>query len=416
MKVLVLGAGVVGVTTAYFLAKNGHEVTVVDRGEEPASECSYANGGQLSYTHAEPWANPAVLKKAIGWLGRKNAPLLFNLRADADQWKWIFKFLMNCGHRTVDRNIRTILRLNLYSRLVMQEIREDVDFDYRNSGIIHFFRKANDMENALRLSELQHSLGAPYERLTTEKVIEREPALKNIANRIVGGILYPLDESGDVHKFTIELAKKCQSMGVEFLYKKEITEIRLRGSEIYGVQCGRDLLEADKYVVALGAYSPVYTKAIGVKLPMYPLKGYSISIDNSGSEESSIPSYSLTDQEEKVVYSKLGNILRVAGTAEFAGYNDDINDYRVGLLKKLVAKTFPGCKNIKEASEWACLRPSTPDNIPILGKTKYPNLVLNTGHGSLGWTQAAASAKIVSQIIDDQRPPIDISGMTLDRF
>ena len=418
MKILILGSGIIGVTTAYFLSKRGHDVTVIDREPECAMECSFANGGQLSYCHAEPWASPSALVKAAKWLGKKDAPLLFSFRADLQQWLWTFKFLRNCTSGRVKRNSENMLRLGLYSRKVMHEIQQDIDFDfhYCQKGILHTFNKKSDLDHEIKQSEFQKTFGAPFEVLTPEQCIEKEPALSNIKENLVGGVFYELDESADIHEFTEKLAEKDKTIGsgVKFLYDTNVEELKTDGKKITGVKTDKGEFEADIYVMALGAYSPVFLRPIGINVPIYPMKGYSISINTKGYDGA--PELSLTDQAHKLVFSRLGDILRVAGTAEFAGYNHDVNPVRIEMMKQVVRDKFPNCGDIENAAEWACLRPSTPEGCPTLGKIKYDNLVLNTGHGTLGWTQGAGSAKIVADIIEGKEPEIDMKGLNAKRY
>ena len=415
MKILILGSGVIGVTTAWFLAKNGHDVTVIDRQGESARECSFANGGQLSYCHAEPWSTPKAMKKAIRWMGKKDAPLLFRWRLDYNMWKWAFQFLGNCTKEHVGENTEVMLRLMLYSREMMHELQSELnlDFNYLQKGMLHIFDDEYSLNCSIRQSEHQKELGAPYERLTADECVAKEPALKHRKDKLFGGIYYPWDESGDVFKFTKELTAKCKDLGVKFMFGTEIRSLKKEGDKITAIETSEGDIEADKYVMSMGAYSSVYLRKVGISVPIYPMKGYSISVPVEESTEGEVPMVSITDQKDKIVYSHLGNVLRAAGTAEFAGYNHDILPYRTNMLKEAVKRNFPNSGDVNIASEWACLRPSTPNSIPILGKTPYDNLVMNTGHGTLGWTQAAASAKIVSDIIEDNKPAIDLAGLTL---
>ncbi len=416
MKILILGAGVIGVTNAYFLKKSGHDVTVIDRQPESGHECSYANGGQLSYCHAEPWATPKAMRKAIKWIGQKDAPLYFRWRVDPAMWKWGLQFLLNCRKSKVRDTTEAMLRLMLYSRKIMHELQDELnlEFDYLQNGILHVFYDEHLLDCEIRQSDFQVNLGASYKRLTPEQCLEKEPALKHRADDLVGGVYYPMDESGDIFAFTRGLEEKCQEMGVEFLFDTEISELNRSGDRIISVETSNGSMSADMYVMALGAYSPVYMKQIGIKLPIYPMKGYSISVPIENHEAA--PQISITDQNEKIVYTTLGGVLRVAGTAEFAGYDHSVTQYRTELLKEAVKRNFPDCGDVEKATEWACLRPSTPDCPPILGRTQYDNLILNTGHGTLGWSQGAGSARIVADIIDGKYPKISLAGLTLDRF
>lgn len=417
MRVLVLGAGVEGITTAYFLHKHGHEVTVVDRQPEAAHECSYANGGQLSYCHAEPWASPGSLKKAMQWFGKKDAPLLFKFRADMEMWRWIAKFISHCNHRDVARGTEIMLRLGLYSREVLHRNESNFNFDYNyeKTGKFFIFRDEKSMEEAINHSEFQAPLGAPYDVLTPREVVKREPALGTIEYELKGAIWNHKDETADIRAFTQGLAAQLAKSGVEFMYDTTVHKILTEGTQVKTVRTDRgELFGYQAVVMALGAYSPLYLRPIGIDVPVYPMKGYSISIPVGNA--TGAPTHSITNGSAKIVYSRLGKILRVAGTAEFAGYNHDIRPERIRMLKAQVKADFPHAGDIDNAEEWACLRPSTPDGPPILGRTKYDNLYLNTGHGTLGWTQALGSAAIVTDIIEGHTPEISLDGLTMERY
>lgn len=416
MKIIVLGSGVLGVTTAYFLSKRGHKVTVIDRQPESARETSFANGGQLSYGHAEPWASPASLKKAIKWLGKKDAPLLFSFRLDYHMWKWTLGFLRNCTNERVRENTKTMLRLGLYSREVLHKMQDQapLDFHYIQRGILHIFKSQDAFDAAVAQAEFQKGLGAPFESFSPEECIKKEPALEYLKDSLVGGIYSSIDESADVFAFTQILAGREGGSGVSFSYNTVIRNILTEGGKVIGIETDKGIKKADAYVVSLGSYSPIYLRKIGVKVPIYPMKGYSISVpigDHKG-----VPEISITDQAEKVVFSRLGKVFRAAGTAEFAGYDHSIKASRIKMLKDVTRRNFPDCGDIDNAAQWACLRPSTPDGPPILGKCKYDNLFLSTGNGTLGWTQAPGSAKIVADIIEGKEPEIDMTGLTIDRY
>ena len=418
MKILILGAGITGVTTAYFLAERGYEVHVVDREAASAMQTSFANGGQLSYSHAEPWANPSVLPKALQWMFKDDAPLLFRPRLDYHTISWLLKFLGQCTTKKALKNTETTLRLGLYSREVINELadRTQIEFHYRHKGIVHIFKSQKAFDGAIRIADFQAPLGAPYQRLTPDETVSLEPALKHIAPSLFGSIYYPEDESGDIHLFTQELAALGEKNGnVKFHYGTQVQYLHREGNKITGVQTSKGKMTADIYVMAMGSYSYLHLKDIKINVPMYPMKGYSISVPVGRNPEEA-PVVSITDQAEKIVYSRLGKILRAAGTAEFAGYNTEINRKRVRMLKRNVEKLFPHCGDLSQATEWACLRPQLPDGAALIGKCKYDNLILNTGHGSLGWTLGPGSAKITADIIDGKQPEISLEGLTIDRF
>ncbi len=420
MKVLILGAGVQGIATAYFLARRGHEVEVIDRTALVAEECSFANGGQLSYSHAEPWASPHSLYKAVTkWLWQKDAPLQMRFaRWDPDMWKWLMRFLRQCTRTNVARNTEALLRLGLYSRTVLRELQESMDLEFfqRQEGILHVFSTQKNLDAFIRQSTMQEQWGAPFSVLSPDACVQKDGALAHIAPTLAGGVYYPLDESGDVMTFTRALAQKVQKDYKHMRVTPNVSIVGLHAAhgQITGVETDRGMMKADAYVMALGSYSPLMLRALQIKLPIYPMKGYSITIPDIAEEK--CPHLSITHQAYKLVYSRLGSALRVAGTAEFAGYDTAIDDRHIQHLMLQAQQTFPGCGDVKQAQPWACLRPSTPDGPPILGRCRYKNLLLNTGHGTLGWTQAAGSARIVVDLLEGRVPEIALDGLTLERF
>ena len=421
MRVVVLGAGVIGVTTAYFLHKNGHQVTVIDRQNEAAAECSFANGGQLSYSHGEPWASPESLKKAFKWLFKDDAPLKFRFRADWPMWKWAFAFAAQCTDARTRANTITMLRLGLYSRTVMHEMQDaslGLEYSYRQSGILHLFDTKEALEGYAETCRFQEGHGVPFSVLSREEMVAKEPALATRAQDFAGAIFNPLDESGNINRFVRGLADYLAGQGVIFRYNTVVQELVKNDKRLsHVVLKDGEELHADNFVLSLGADSPLLANALGIRLPIYPMKGYSLSMTlKPDTPPSAAPQISLTDQRYKVVYSHFGDVLRLAGTAEFSGYNYDITPDRIALLKHIARTTFGELGTLEDATGWACLRPSTPDGPPILGRSRIENLYLNTGHGTLGWTQAAGSAKIVADIIDGREPGIALDGLTVERF
>ncbi len=417
MKILILGSGVIGTTLAYVLARRGYEVTVLDRQPESGRECSFANGGQLSYSHAEPWASPHVIPNLLKWIGRADAPLVFRMRYDPDMWKWGWQFLRHCTHTRNEAGTRAMLRLALYARESFRELEQQTEslFDYLDQGILHIYRDEKSLYAALAHAKFQSELGCPFELLNREQVVAKEPAFKQSAELLAGGVFFPYDGTGDIFAFTQGLAAECQAMeNVTFSYNTSIEVIHTDGDKISGVVTNHGTFTADHYVMALGADSPLWLKKLDMPTSIYPVKGYSISIPIE--DDTAAPRVGVTDQALKIVYSRLGNRLRVAGTAELNGYNYDVREDRVEPLLRATQIFFPGCGNMQEVTRWACLRPYVPDGMPILGNTPYRNLVLNTGHGSLGWTLAAGSAYIVADIIEGKTPGIDLTGLTIDRF
>lgn len=417
MKVIVLGAGVVGVATAYYLARAGHEVVVVDRRDGVGLETSFANGGQISANHTTPWATPGTPRKALRWLGRTDAPLLFHLRFDPALFAWLARFLANCTNERMRANIRRAMRLALYSRreLIALREREGLEYDQVTRGILHVFRSQKDLDEALPQVELMNRMGCVRHVIDVDECLGIEPALSPVRDGLVGGIYSPDDESGDAYKFTSALARLSEGLGATFRLGTAVGAIVAEGGRIAGVQTGAGRITADACVVAAGSYSPLLLKPVGVRLPVYPAKGYSVTIPIEG-DGSGAPTVSLIDDEVKMVYSRLGNRLRAAGTAEFAGYDDGVDEPRARFLLAKAMSLFPHCGDPAKAEFWAGLRPATPDGSPVIGRTRYPNLFLNTGHGTLGWTMACGSGRIVADIVSGVEPEMAVDDLAIDRF
>jgi D-amino-acid dehydrogenase len=412
MKVLVLGAGVIGVSTAWYLSQRGHEVTVIDRREGAGLETSFANGGQISASHAEPWANPGAPAKILQWIWRDDAPLLFRWRMDPHQWAWGARFLLECLPGRTRENIAQIVRLSLYSRMSLQELRAQtgIEYDHLERGILQYFTERGSFERAVAAEPVLRKYGLESDVKTVDEAIAIEPALEAARHRIVGATYTASDESGDAHLFTARLAKMAAEKGARFLYGRAIERIVAQAGEVEGVAVrhgeGRvEVMKADAYVVALGAYSPLLTRPIGLGLPVYPAKGYSASLPIR--DASKAPRVSLTDDAAKIVITRLGNRMRIAGTAELSGYSTDLNTVRCQALIRRVGEMFPDAGDYGKAVFWTGLRPSTPSNVPIIGATRYPNLYLNTGHGTLGWTMAAGSGRALADIISGRKPEVD---------
>ncbi len=417
MRVAVLGAGVIGITTAYFLKKNGHDVVVIDRNSGTAQECSFMNAAQLSYCNAQPWANKAALIKGLKWLGRKDAPLRFRFRlADFQMWAWLVRFVLNCNKRSEDENTRHILNLCLYSRAVLHQYENefDFDFDFQKTGKIFVYEDQDSFDSGLKQARLQEVLGAPYQKLSFDDLLQHEPNISHLRGVIVGAVRDQIDDTGDAYKFCVGLENKLKEMGVEFRYNTTIENLERDGSKIKSVVTDQGNIQADAFIYSLGAYSPIIAKKLGIKLPIYPLKGYSITVPITN--EAKAPITSITYQNARAVFSRIGNRMRVSGTAEFAGYDHSIDKERIAMLKNLTRKVFPDAGNIDAAEEWACLRPATPDFRPIIGNSIYENMVLNTGQGALGWTMAFASAKMATDLIEGKQPEIDVKPFALERF
>jgi D-amino-acid dehydrogenase len=407
MKVLVLGAGVIGTSTAWYLTQHGHEVTVVDRREAAGMETSFANGGQISVCHAEPWANPDAPMKILQWLWRDDAPLLFRLRMDPAQWTWGLRFLLECSPANTRGNIGEIVKLALYSRDALQELRAqtDIHYDELELGILHYYTQQDEFDRAVAASGIMREYGLDREVKTVDEAVKIEPALQSARAKIVGATYTSSDESGDAHLFTQRLAKLAEEKGAKFLYGRTVEELVTEGNRIHHVKTNGEPLKAHAYVVALGSYSPLLTRRIGLALPVYPAKGYSASVPIA--DESRAPRVSLTDDEAKIVITRLGNRMRIAGTAELSGYSTELNMVRCEALTKRVSELFPGAGEYDRATFWTGLRPSTPSNVPLIGRTGFENLFLNTGHGTLGWTMGAGSGKALADIMSGREPEVD---------
>jgi len=416
MKVVVLGGGVVGVTTAYYLSADGHEVEVLDRCEGPGLETSFANGGQLVASHAEPWASPKAPLQILKWLGRADAPLLFRLRADPAMWAWGLRFLRNCTAARYHAGTARNLRLGIYNRALLATLRSElgIEYDQAQSGSLLVHRDPAGFEDGVRHAAFMTELGAPHEVADPVRCIEIEPALTPVGNQIAGGLFCPDDEIGDAFKFTEQIAAICRKQGVRFRYGTRVDGIETERGRIALVASDDGPISGDAYVLALGSFSALLARRIGVRLPVYPVKGYSITAPIEDSAAS--PNVGLTDVDTKIVMTRLGNRLRVAGTAEFTGYDNAENPKRGALTVRSARALLPGACDYDKAEHWSGLRPATPDQVPVLGPSKYPNLWLNTGHGVLGWTQACASGRIVGDLIAGRDPGIDLNGMTVGRF
>ena len=393
MNVTVLGAGVIGVAAAWYLRQDGHEVRVLDRRDGPGLETSFANGGQISASHALPWAGPGVPLRALKWMLREDAPLLFRLRADPAQWRWGLQFLRECTAKRFRANASKLKRLGLYSQAALHKLRQEtgIAHDQVERGILVFHSGARKSgEN----------------RKTPDECVAIEPALAPSRQRLTGGTWYPTDESGDAYKFTLELAKRCVANGVRFEFGVDMKGFSAENGRIAGMQTASgQLIEADAYVLALGSYSPLFARPIGIDLPVYPLKGYSVTMPVKN--PAAAWTVSLSDEAHRLVLSRLGDRLRIAGTAELNGYDTSINQVRCEAIVKRVMDLFPDAGDPSKASFWAGLRPATPSNIPCVERTRYPNLFLNTGHGTLGWTLACGSGRILADIVSGRRPEIE---------
>jgi D-amino-acid dehydrogenase len=413
MHVVVLGAGVVGVTSAWYLRQKGYDVTVVERQRKAGTETSYANGGQVSVSHAEPWANPSAPLKVLKWMTKPDAPLLFRPRFDPAQWRWAMSFLRECTSARAAWNIRQMVNLGTYSRSCLQALRKDagIEYDHLEKGILHFYTSQKEFDAAQAPARIMRDLGCDRQVIDASRAVELEPALAPIRDRIAGATYTSEDESGDARKFTQSLAKRAEEAGVTFLYGTEVVSFEKASDHILGVNVIHDgqhqTLRADNYVLSLGSYSAILARKLGLFLNIYPAKGYSITVPVKNEEAAY--KVSLTDDEYKLVFSRLGDRIRVAGTAELNGYSRELNLNRCRAIVRRTADIMPDAAHWDQAEFWAGLRPTTPSNVPYVGKSRLGNLFLNTGHGTLGWTHSCGSAAALADIIAGHRPDVDFA-------
>jgi D-amino-acid dehydrogenase len=415
MKVIVLGAGVIGVTTAYQLAKAGHEVTVLDRQAGPALETSFANAGEVSFGYCSPWAAPGIPMKALKWIFMEHAPLILRPKLDAAMLSWMVKMLSNCTSERYAINKSRMLRLADYSRIALADLRQEtgIAYDERMQGTLQLFRTQQQLEASAKDVKALAADGIPYEVLDPEGCIRVEPALKHVREKIVGGLLTPKDETGDCFKFTNALALKAKELGVTFSYGTHIKALDVEGAKVRGVVTDRETLRADAVVVALGSYSPLLLKPLGISLPVYPVKGYSLTIPIT--DASRAPESTVMDETYKIAITRLGDRIRVGGMAEISGYTNDLGQKRRATLEHSVTDLFPG-GDVSKANFWSGLRPMTPDGTPVIGATNVGGLFLNTGHGTLGWTMSCGSAKVISDVVGGKRPEIDATDLAVARY
>jgi D-amino-acid dehydrogenase len=416
MKVLVLGSGVIGVTSAWYLNRAGHEVTVVDRQPEPGMETSLANGGQVSWGAGGPWAAPGIPLKALAWLFRPHSPLVLRPRLDPELWSWLFRMLSNCTRERYAVNRERMLRLSRFSHECLALLRRDtgIHYDEQTGGVLELHRTARERDEAGHEAAWLQRWGVPCRMLDRAACVAHEPALRTAQDRIAGGLLLPGDESGDCLQFTRRLAHLAQRNGVRFALATKIERLVGNGERIASVLTDKGEMTADAYVLACGSYSPLLARPLGLRLPVYPVKGYSATIGIENADAA--PAGTLTDVTHKVVITRLGNTLRGAGTAELAGYDLSLQPERCATITHVLGDLFPGAGDLAQARFWCGLRPMTPDNPPLLGTTACRNLFLNTGHGTLGWTMACGAGKATADLVSGLRPEISLDGLTLARF
>ena len=416
MKVIVLGSGVIGVASAYQLALAGHEVTVVDRQPAAALETSYGNAGEVSPGYSAPWAGPGVPIKAVKWLLMHHRPLVIRPNIDLGLIRWGLAMLRNCTSARYEINKGRMVRLAEYSRDCLKELRAQtgIRYDERTQGTLQLFRTQAQFDGTAADIEILKRYGVAYEVLDRDGCIRNEPALAHVRDKIVGGLRLPGDETGDCFKFTQNLAALAAQHGVTFRYGTRIDALKLAGKQIEGVVTDAGTLKADAYLVALGSYSPLLLRRVGIRIPVYPVKGYSITVpitDAGGAPESTV-----MDETHKVAVTRLGDRIRVGGTAELAGYTLKLHEARRETLSHVVSDLFPRGGDVARAEFWCGLRPMTPDGTPVVGPTRVPNLYLATGHGTLGWTMAAGTGRVIADLISGRAPGVDLAGLTVDRY
>jgi D-amino-acid dehydrogenase len=416
MKVLVLGGGVIGVASAYFLAKAGHQVEVVDRQSGPALETSFANAGEVSPGYSAPWAGPGVPIKAIKWMLMQHSPLVIWPLLDPAMWRWGAMMLANCTEQAYALNKSRMVPLAEYSRDVMKVLRAEtgIAYDDRAQGTLQLFRTQKQLDSIGGDVAVLKQYGVPFEVLDREGFCKVEPALKLTQEKFVGALRLPGDETGDCFKFTNRLAEMAAELGVVFRWNTRIDALQVGGGAVTGVHTDAGLLKADKVVLALGSYSPQLLKPVGVDIPVYPVKGYSITVPITDAQYA--PESTIMDETHKVAVTRLGDRIRVGGTAELAGYSLNLREPRRSTLNHVVTDLFPKGGDVSQASFWCGLRPMTPDGTPIVGPTPVQNLLLATGHGTLGWTMACGTGRVVADLVSGREPDIDVSGLAMSRY
>jgi D-amino-acid dehydrogenase len=416
MKVLVLGAGVIGVTTAYFLSKRGFEVTVIDRQPGPALETSFANAGEVSPGYASPWAGPGVPMKAIRWMLDRHGPLVVRPQANPAMWRWILQMLRNCTSARYAVNKARMVGISEYSRDCLRALRAEtgIRYDERSRGTLQLFRKQVQLDHIGGDIEVLRQYNVPYEVLDREGCIRVEPGLATVRERFVGGLRLPDDETGDCHMFTQRLEQLATDQGVKFIYGTAIRSVDVSGDRVVQVSTSRGVLMADVYVMALGSFSPLLLRPVGINIPVYPVKGYSLTVPIVNGNVA--PESTIMDETYKVAITRLGDRIRVGGTAEVGDYKVRLSKNRRATLDRSLTDLFPGAGDLGRATFWSGLRPMTPDGPPIIGGTRYANLHLNTGHGTLGWTMACGAARVVADQIAGVAPEIATSELSFARY
>ncbi len=416
MKVLVLGSGVIGVSTAYYLAKEGHEVTVIDRQEGAGLETSFANAGEVSPGYSAPWAGPGMPVKAIKWMLHKHSPLVIRPRIDIYMFRWLFRMLKNCNSSAYKVNKSRMLKVAAYSRDCLEEIRGEtgIGYDERMKGTLQMFRDQKGVDDAAKDVEILKEFGIEHSILDRDGCIGQEPALKHVSEKVAGGLLLPGDETGDCFQFTDSLAKKAEALGVVFRYGVKIRKLIADGDTVRHIETDQGNLTADAYVAALGSYTPMLLRPHGIRTQIYPVKGYSVTVPII--DEDGAPVSTMMDEKSKVAITRLGGRIRAAGTAELTGYNLKLSHGRCEMLFHIVRDLFPKGGDLSEVKFWTGLRPMLPDGGPLIGPTKFGNLWLNSGHGTLGWTMGPGSGRLLADLMSGKQPAIDVDDLSIRRF
>jgi D-amino-acid dehydrogenase len=414
--VLILGGGVIGVTTAYYLAKSGHEITVIDRQPGVGLETSYANAGEVSPGYASPWAGPGIPLKAIKWLLMKHGPLVIRPKPDPAMWLWMLQMLRNCTSARYIVNKSRMVPLAEYSRDRLRSLRSEtgISYDERSQGTLQLFRTRKQVDGTAADTAVLEQFGVPFELLDPGGCVTAEPALAAVRDKISGGLRLPDDETGDCHVFTQKLAALCAGLGVRFQFATTINGLIADATAVTGVSTSDGILAADAYIVALGSYSPLILRRIGISLPVYPVKGYSITLPIAN--PTAAPISTVMDETYKVAITRLGDSIRAGGTAEVSGYDLALDRRRRAPLARSVSDLFPRAGNLAEATFWTGLRPMTPDGTPVIGPTHYRNLHLNTGHGTLGWTMACGSGSLMADFLSGRDPAIKSDDFAIARY
>ena len=416
MKVLVLGSGVVGVASAWYLARAGHEVTVVDRQPGAGRETSFANAGQLSYGYSSPWAGPGVPLKAVKWLLMHHRPFVFWPQPEPLMWGWLARMAMNCTAPAYARNKARMVRIAEYSRASLAELRGEtgIAFDHGAGGTLQLFRTQRQLDHVGDDTRVLDGYGVTYAVLDPAGCVAAEPALARVREKFVGGLRLPADETGDAFKFTVALAARAAAAGVAFRQGVAVTALHQEGGRVTGAETAEGMLTADAYVAALGSHTPALLRPLGLDLPVQPVKGYSLTLPIT--DPDAAPASTVMDETYKIAITRLGDRIRVGGTAEIAGFSDSLRRPRRETLAFSVGDLFPAGGDIPAAAFWTGLRPMTPDGTPIIGRTRFANLFTNTGHGTLGWTMACGSGRLVADIVSGRPTGIESEDLALDRY